>query len=77
MTLEKGEESTVVRSQENGKIVTMEPIIQVINKLREVFSAVGTRDAEIQLPQIVVVGAQVIKTICSCLKRTYCSFLSL
>ncbi|VDD91114.1 unnamed protein product [Enterobius vermicularis] len=58
MTLEKGGESTVVRSQENGKIVTMEPIIQVINKLREVFSAVGTRDAEIQLPQIVVVGAQ-------------------
>ena len=39
--------------------MTMEPIIQVINKLRDVFSAVGTRDAEIQLPQIVVVGSQV------------------
>uniref|UniRef100_A0A0N5AY78 dynamin GTPase n=1 Tax=Syphacia muris TaxID=451379 RepID=A0A0N5AY78_9BILA len=36
----------------------MEPIIQVINKLREVFSTVGTRDVEIHLPQIVVVGAQ-------------------
>lgn len=37
----------------------MESLIPVINKLQEVFSAVGTREAEIQLPQIVVVGSQV------------------
>ncbi|KAK6111261.1 Dynamin central region family protein [Brugia pahangi] len=36
----------------------MESLIPVINKLQEVFSAVGTREAEIQLPQIVVVGSQ-------------------
>lgn len=37
----------------------MESLIPVINKLQEVFSAIGTREAEIQLPQIVVVGSQV------------------
>lgn len=37
----------------------MESLIPVINKLQDVFSAVGTREAEIQLPQIVVVGSQV------------------
>ncbi|VDN51836.1 unnamed protein product [Dracunculus medinensis] len=36
----------------------MESLIPVINKLQDVFSAVGTREAEIQLPQIVVVGSQ-------------------
>lgn len=37
----------------------MESLIPVINKLQDVFSAIGTREAEIQLPQIVVVGSQV------------------
>lgn len=37
----------------------MESLIPVINKLQEVFSAIGTREAEIQLPEIVVVGSQV------------------
>ncbi|CAJ0568564.1 unnamed protein product, partial [Mesorhabditis spiculigera] len=36
----------------------MESLIPTINKLQDVFSAVGSREAEIQLPQIVVVGAQ-------------------
>lgn len=36
----------------------MESLIPVINKLQDVFSAIGTREAEIQLPQIVVVGSQ-------------------
>ena len=61
MVQEKEDGNSTVRPQGDDKIVTMEPIIQVINKLREVFSAVGARDAEIQLPQIVVVGAQVKK----------------
>uniref|UniRef100_A0A0R3S4Y2 dynamin GTPase n=1 Tax=Elaeophora elaphi TaxID=1147741 RepID=A0A0R3S4Y2_9BILA len=38
--------------------IFMESLIPVINKLQEVFSAIGTREAEIQLPQIVVVGSQ-------------------
>uniref|UniRef100_A0A915PQF5 dynamin GTPase n=1 Tax=Setaria digitata TaxID=48799 RepID=A0A915PQF5_9BILA len=38
--------------------VFMESLIPVINKLQEVFAAIGTREAEIQLPQIVVVGSQ-------------------
>ncbi|EFO21103.2 DRP-1 protein [Loa loa] len=47
----------------NGKrvknsLIFMESLIPVINKLQEVFSAIGTREAEIQLPQIVVVGSQ-------------------
>uniref|UniRef100_A0A0M3IFD8 Dynamin GTPase n=1 Tax=Ascaris lumbricoides TaxID=6252 RepID=A0A0M3IFD8_ASCLU len=36
----------------------MESLIPVINKLQDVFAAIGTREAEIQLPQIVVVGSQ-------------------
>uniref|UniRef100_A0A915BHT0 dynamin GTPase n=1 Tax=Parascaris univalens TaxID=6257 RepID=A0A915BHT0_PARUN len=36
----------------------MESLIPVINKLQDVFTAIGTREAEIQLPQIVVVGSQ-------------------
>lgn len=36
----------------------MEALIPVINKLQDVFNSVGTE--AIQLPQIVVVGAQVI-----------------
>ncbi|VDK53803.1 unnamed protein product [Anisakis simplex] len=36
----------------------MESLIPVVNKLQDVFAAIGTREAEIQLPQIVVVGSQ-------------------
>ncbi|CAJ0946279.1 unnamed protein product, partial [Mesorhabditis belari] len=36
----------------------MESLISKINKLQDVFAVVGSREAEIQLPQIVVVGAQ-------------------
>ncbi|CAJ0931099.1 unnamed protein product, partial [Mesorhabditis belari] len=36
----------------------MESLIPTINKLQDVFAAVGAREAEIQLPQIVVVGSQ-------------------
>ncbi|GMT24079.1 hypothetical protein PFISCL1PPCAC_15376, partial [Pristionchus fissidentatus] len=36
----------------------MDSLIPVINKLQDVFSAIGTREHEIQLPQIVVVGSQ-------------------
>ncbi len=35
----------------------MEQLIPVVNKLQDVFNTVGDRDV-IQLPQIVVVGAQ-------------------
>jgi hypothetical protein len=37
----------------------MDQLIPVINKLQDVFNTVGDRDV-IQLPQIVVVGAQVL-----------------
>uniref|UniRef100_A0A1I8ACI8 dynamin GTPase n=1 Tax=Steinernema glaseri TaxID=37863 RepID=A0A1I8ACI8_9BILA len=36
----------------------MESLIPVISKLQDVFAAIGSREAEIQLPQIVVVGSQ-------------------
>ncbi|CAJ0924711.1 unnamed protein product, partial [Mesorhabditis belari] len=36
----------------------MEFLISTINKLQDVFAVVGSREAEIQLPQIVIVGAQ-------------------
>ncbi|VDM43680.1 unnamed protein product [Toxocara canis] len=36
----------------------MESLIPVVNKLQDVFAAIGTREAEIQLPQIIVVGSQ-------------------
>ena len=39
---------------------SMESLIPTINKLQDVFAAVGSREAEIQLPQIVVVGSQVV-----------------
>uniref|UniRef100_A0A914YF34 Dynamin-type G domain-containing protein n=1 Tax=Panagrolaimus superbus TaxID=310955 RepID=A0A914YF34_9BILA len=36
----------------------MESLIPVISKLQDVFAAVGSRENEVQLPQIVVVGSQ-------------------
>uniref|UniRef100_A0A0N4ZAW2 dynamin GTPase n=1 Tax=Parastrongyloides trichosuri TaxID=131310 RepID=A0A0N4ZAW2_PARTI len=36
----------------------MDCLIPVLNKLQDVFAAVGARDTSIQLPQIVVVGSQ-------------------
>ncbi|CAJ0574067.1 unnamed protein product, partial [Mesorhabditis spiculigera] len=36
----------------------METLISTINKLQDVFAAVGPHEADIQLPQIVVVGSQ-------------------
>lgn len=39
------------------KIERMEALIPIINKLQDVFNTIGTDS--IQLPQIVVVGAQV------------------
>ncbi|GMR48231.1 hypothetical protein PMAYCL1PPCAC_18426, partial [Pristionchus mayeri] len=41
-----------------GSSSGMDSLIPVINKLQDVFSAIGTREHEIQLPQIVVVGSQ-------------------
>ncbi|KAK0398425.1 hypothetical protein QR680_002586 [Steinernema hermaphroditum] len=38
--------------------LVMESLIPVISKLQDVFAAIGSREAEIQLPQIVVVGSQ-------------------
>uniref|UniRef100_A0AC34RFA6 Dynamin GTPase n=1 Tax=Panagrolaimus sp. JU765 TaxID=591449 RepID=A0AC34RFA6_9BILA len=40
------------------KIVSMESLIPVIGKLQDVFAAIGCRESEVQLPQIVVVGSQ-------------------
>lgn len=37
----------------------MESLIPVIGKLQDVFSTIGFRETEIQLPQIVVIGSQV------------------
>ncbi len=37
----------------------MEALIPVIGKLQDVFSTIGCRESEVQLPQIVVVGSQV------------------
>lgn len=37
----------------------MESLIPIMNKLQDVLNAVGTPDLGIQLPQIVVIGAQV------------------
>ncbi|CAD5219786.1 unnamed protein product [Bursaphelenchus okinawaensis] len=36
----------------------MESLIPVISKLQDVFATIGNREAEVQLPQIVVVGSQ-------------------
>uniref|UniRef100_A0AC34G083 Dynamin-type G domain-containing protein n=1 Tax=Panagrolaimus sp. ES5 TaxID=591445 RepID=A0AC34G083_9BILA len=36
----------------------MESLIPVISKLQDVFATVGSRENEVQLPQIVVVGSQ-------------------
>jgi phosphopentomutase len=41
----------------------MESLIPVISKLQDVFATIGYRESEVQLPQIVVVGAQVINII--------------
>lgn len=38
----------------------MESLIPVISKLQDVFSTIGYRESEVQLPQIVVIGSQVI-----------------
>ena len=38
----------------------MESLIPVINKLRDVFDRTGSSSSTIQLPQIVVLGSQVI-----------------
>lgn len=37
----------------------MDSLIPVVGKLQDVFAAVGCRESEVQLPQIVVVGSQV------------------
>lgn len=37
----------------------MEQLLPVINKLQEVFIAIGAPSDAIQLPQIVVIGSQV------------------
>jgi hypothetical protein len=37
----------------------MESLIPVISKLQDVFSTIGYRQQEVELPQIVVVGIQV------------------
>lgn len=37
----------------------MEQLIPIISKLQDVFSTIGNRESEVQLPQIVVVGSQV------------------
>uniref|UniRef100_A0A914NXP8 Dynamin-type G domain-containing protein n=1 Tax=Panagrolaimus davidi TaxID=227884 RepID=A0A914NXP8_9BILA len=36
----------------------MESLIPIIGKLQDVFAAVGSRENEVDLPQIVVVGSQ-------------------
>ncbi|VDM18081.1 unnamed protein product, partial [Wuchereria bancrofti] len=58
MHLRKSNSTAVNENLVKNNQVFMESLIPVINKLQEVFSAVGTREAEIQLPQIVVVGSQ-------------------
>ena len=37
----------------------MDTLIPVISKLQDVFSVIGSRNSQIQLPQIAVVGSQV------------------
>lgn len=37
----------------------MESLIPIISKLQDVFSTIGCRESEVQLPQITVIGSQV------------------
>lgn len=56
--------------------VVMESLIPIISKLQDVFSTIGYRDTDVQLPQIVVIGSQVCRCMSGCNENTCTYFLS-